>query len=104
MIPVSASAHVLRAVTATDDNRAMAATRRSALLLLLMAIAAGGAALRFASLGAKPLWLDEAMTLLVSLGRGPGDIPIGRVVPVANAPSFLAYNADASLATVIERL
>lgn len=82
----------------------MAATRRSALLLLLMAIAAGGAALRFASLGAKPLWLDEAMTLLVSLGRGPGDIPVGRVVPVADAPSFLAYNADASLATVIERL
>jgi uncharacterized membrane protein len=96
---------MFRAVTATDDNRPMPFARRGApYTVALTGICLAAAALRFVRLGAKPLWLDEAMTVLVSAGRGPADVPIGRVLPVAATPGLLSFNQAASLTTVIERL
>src|SRR5690349_19649156 len=50
------------------------------MLPLLLVI---GAALRFWRLGEKPVWLDEAMTMLIAAGRGPGDVPTNVAVPLA---------------------
>ncbi|PSO55617.1 MAG: hypothetical protein BRC38_13810 [Cyanobacteria bacterium QH_6_48_35] len=51
----------------------------------LAGIIALGAALRFWQLDAKPLWLDEIVTALLSLGLGYGDVP----TEVVSSPSSL---------------
>ena len=50
--------------------------------LALPAILAVATTLRLTRLGAKPLWLDEAMTVLIALGRGPADLPTGVARPL----------------------
>jgi len=42
-----------------------------------------GAILRFAHLTLKPLWLDEVITALLSLGQGYEPVPQGAILPLA---------------------
>ncbi len=78
--------------------------RRGGSALVLVVIAGGAAVLRFARLGAKPLWLDEAMTALVTMGRGPADVPIGRELSTRALRQIFTVNPASSAATTIARL
>jgi uncharacterized membrane protein len=50
---------------------------------LLLAAILVGAALRFSSLTEKPLWMDEVITAIFSLGRSVDDIPLEVSLPVS---------------------
>ena len=58
---------------------------------LAIAIALG-AALRFTQLDAKPLWLDEVITALISLGRSY-DVPLERVFPLSELEALFTFNS-----------
>ena len=62
------------------------------------------AALRFAQLGSKALWLDEAMTVLIALGRGASDVPVGSVQPIAAVADIFTLSPAARVADVVRRL
>jgi len=76
-------------------------TPRARTLLTLAIILAVAAALRFGDLGLRPIWLDEAMTMRIALGRAPSDVPIGREAPLASVPALFAYNPGATDAGVV---
>lgn len=50
--------------------------------LLLVAIALG-TVLRFCNLAAKPIWMDEVITALFSLGQTYLDVPLNQALPVS---------------------
>jgi len=73
-------------------------------LIALLAILAVAAVLRFAQLGSKPLWLDEAMTTLIGLGRGPSDVPIGSVRPLSAVSDIFTLAAGRGIGDVVREL
>lgn len=72
-------------------------------LALALAIALG-AALRFALLDFKPLWLDEVLTALFSQGRSYSDIPLDAVFPVSRLEQIFALNPQASCGQIAHTL
>lgn len=52
--------------------------------LTLGAIVVVATGLRFWRLDVPPIWLDESVTALIAAGRGPDQLPIGRVFPLAH--------------------
>jgi uncharacterized membrane protein len=68
---------------------------RASIFTLLSCTVTVGAALRFWRIGSKPLWLDELVTALICLGRGPGAVPIGVAFPLARLTEMFSVNADA---------
>ncbi len=72
--------------------------------IALIAILVAATAVRFAGLGSKPLWIDEAMTALVVLGRGPDDVPLGVARPLAALASIFSLNPAATWLDVVTRL
>ncbi|MCT7995777.1 glycosyltransferase family 39 protein [Laspinema olomoucense] len=55
-----------------------------------------GTVLRFAQLEAKPVWLDEILTGLFSLGRSYENIPLDAVLPLAQFIDIFTLNLTAS--------
>ena len=78
--------------------------RQNQRILLLLSIVLLGAALRFWSLGSKPLWHDELYTALYSLGKTPSEIPMAMVYPVTQLRSLLALAPSRTLLDVVEGL
>jgi len=72
--------------------------------IALIAILVAATAVRFAGLGSKPLWIDEAMTVLVALGRGPDDVPLGVARPLTALASIFSLNPAATWLDVVTRL
>ncbi len=70
---------------------------------LLGAIALG-AVLRFWHLDGKPLWLDEVITALFSLGHSYNDVPLEQVFPVAALGSVFALNRGTSCAQIAQTI
>jgi uncharacterized membrane protein len=70
-------------------------------LILLVAIVVG-AGLRFWHLDAKPLWLDEVITTVLSLGRGYTDVPLGVAFPLSKLESFLTLRPGATCAEIVQ--
>ena len=70
-------------------------------LILLVTIFVG-AGLRFWHLDAKPLWLDEVITTLLSLGRGYTDIPLDVVFPLSKLESYLTLRPGATCAEIVQ--
>jgi uncharacterized membrane protein len=70
---------------------------------LLGAIALG-AVLRFWHLDGKPLWLDEVITALFSLGRSYKDVPLEQVFPVAALGSVFALHPGTSCAQIAQTI
>ncbi|MBE9030312.1 hypothetical protein IQ266_11270 [filamentous cyanobacterium LEGE 11480] len=68
--------------------------RRPQLLLLTVLIV--GLILRFLNLTGKPLWMDEVITSIFSLGQTYDAIPIGKTQTVAELTKFLSFNANAT--------
>ncbi len=55
-----------------------------------------GTVLRFAQLDGKPVWLDEILTGLFSLGRSYQDIPLDVVLPLGEFADIFTLNTAAS--------
>ena len=72
--------------------------------IALLAILVVATLVRFAGLGSKPLWIDEAMTALVVLGRGPDDVPLGVARPLTALASIFSLNPAATWLDVVTRL
>jgi uncharacterized membrane protein len=64
--------------------------------LSLAAILILGTVLRFAQLEAKPVWLDEILTGLFSLGQSYDKIPLDAVLPLAQFADIFTLNSTAS--------
>ena len=60
------------------------------------------AALRFTGLDSKPLWLDEIITTLFSLGHSFDRIPLDRIVSLAELPDIFTFNPQATCQTIAE--
>ena len=72
--------------------------------IALLAILVVATLVRFAGLGSKPLWIDEAMTALVVLGRGPDDVPLGVARPLTALASIFSLNPASTWLDVVTRL
>src|SRR4029077_19087186 len=72
--------------------------------IALIAILVVATVVRFAGLGSKPLWIDEAMTALVVLGRGPADVPLGVASPLTALASIFSLDPAATWLDVVTRL
>ena len=62
--------------------------------LALAGIIAIGAVLRFWNLDLKPLWLDEVLTALLSLGRPYKDVPLEVVFPLSSLHQLFTLQPD----------
>jgi uncharacterized membrane protein len=64
--------------------------------LALAGVIALGTALRFWHLDLKPLWLDEVLTALLSLGRSYSDVPLEVVMPLSTLPNLFTLQPGVS--------
>lgn len=62
--------------------------------LVLSGIITIGAVLRFWNLDLKPLWLDEVLTALLSLGRPYKDVPLEAVFPLSTLQQLFTLQPD----------
>lgn len=72
-------------------------------LCLALAIALG-AALRFWNLDFKPLWLDEVITGLFSMGRNYNDVPLEVVFPLSAVAEIFTFNPTATCPQIAHTL
>lgn len=63
-----------------------------------------GTILRFVNLDLKPLWLDEVITALFTLGKSYNDVPLNEVFSLAKLPEIFTYNAAVSCPQIAENL
>ncbi len=63
---------------------------------MLAGIIALGAILRFWNLDLKPLWLDEVITALLSLGRPYKDVPLEVVLPLSTLQQLFTLQPNVS--------
>lgn len=64
--------------------------------LALTGVIALGAILRFWNLDLKPLWLDEVLTALLSLGRPYKDVPLEVVLPISTLQQLFRLQPNVS--------
>ena len=62
----------------------------------LTGVIALGAILRFWNLDLKPLWLDEVLTALLSLGRPYKDVPLEVVIPTSTLQQLFTLQPNVS--------
>ncbi|MBD2743740.1 glycosyltransferase family 39 protein [Coleofasciculus sp. FACHB-1120] len=72
--------------------------------LALAGVIVLGAALRFWHLDLKPLWLDEVITGLFSLGRTYNDVPLDIVFPLSTLKQIFTLKPDVSCAEIAHTL
>ncbi len=70
----------------------------------LLGILVLGGLLRFWQLDQKPLWLDEVLTALFSLGRGANDVPQNQVVPLTDLAQIFSWQAGQSCGAIAQRV
>lgn len=63
-----------------------------------------GALLRFLFLAAKPLWLDEVITALFSVGRSTADVPLDVLFPIADLTTLFSVKPGVPLAEVVNHV
>jgi len=81
-------------------DRASSVGDRQRLLLGLIVITVIGMGLRFWQLDAKPLWLDEVIGALFSLGRTLDDVPLGQYIPLTVVNSLFTVELGKSCADI----
>jgi uncharacterized membrane protein len=72
--------------------------------LVLAGAIASGAALRFWHLDFKPLWMDEAITALFSLGSTYDSVPLDVVFPLDQLQQIFTLNPHASCSKIASAL
>ena len=70
--------------------------------LMLVGIIFLGALLRFWDLDLKPVWLDEVITALFSLGRNYYDVPLNEALPLTALEQVFALNPGTSCAQIAQ--
>ncbi|GET37848.1 glycosyltransferase family 39 protein [Microseira wollei] len=70
-------------------------------LALVMVVGIG---LRFWHLDFKPLWLDEVITALMTLGRNYRDVPLEKLLPIETVRQIFTLNAAATCAEIANNL
>ncbi|MGI0487140.1 glycosyltransferase family 39 protein [Pantanalinema rosaneae CENA516] len=68
--------------------------------LVLVSILLTGMALRFWNLDAKPIWLDEVMTALFSLGRSYNDVPLESLFSLTQLDQLFALQPQTTCAQI----
>lgn len=63
-----------------------------------------GTILRFVNLDLKPLWLDEVITALFTLGKSYNDVPLNEVFSLAKLPEIFTYNGAISCPQIAQNL
>jgi uncharacterized membrane protein len=72
--------------------------------LILAGILLIGLALRFWNLNAKPVWLDETITALFSLGRSYTDVPLNQAFAIADLDQIFRLNAGTTCPRIVSRV
>lgn len=72
--------------------------------LVLVGAIALGTILRFWHLDLKPLWLDEVITALFSLGRNYNDVPLEAVFSPQRLQQIFTFNPDVSCPQIAHNL
>lgn len=72
--------------------------------LWLIGIVALGAALRLTFLAAKPLWLDEVITALFSVGRSTADVPLNTLFPISDLKILFSVKPGVPLADIVNHV
>ncbi|MBD2006032.1 MULTISPECIES: glycosyltransferase family 39 protein [Cyanophyceae] len=72
--------------------------------LALAAVIGVGAALRFWHLDLKPLWLDEVITALFSLGRTYDDVPLNVAFPLSTLEQIFTLNPEVTWSEIAQTL
>jgi uncharacterized membrane protein len=63
-----------------------------------------GAILRFWNLDFKPLWMDEVITSIFSLGKNYHDVPVEVLFPLARLQEIFTYQSGLSCASIAENV
>ncbi|HAX75337.1 MAG TPA: hypothetical protein DCY88_05740 [Cyanobacteria bacterium UBA11372] len=63
-----------------------------------------GIGLRFWNLDFKPLWLDEVITALMSLGRSYNDVPLQQLLPIERVRQIFTLNPTATCPQIASNL
>lgn len=71
---------------------------------MLLATIALGTVLRFWHLDSKPLWLDEVITSLFSLGRNVYDVPLGRLFTATDLLQLFTLQPQTSCAQIAQTI
>ncbi|MGJ3253637.1 MAG: glycosyltransferase family 39 protein [Elainellaceae cyanobacterium] len=69
---------------------------------LLIGIVLVGTVLRFWQLDAKPLWLDEVITALFTLGHRQADVPVNGFFPLSALSDLFAFQPGVSCAQIAQ--
>ncbi|MEA5583381.1 glycosyltransferase family 39 protein [Nodularia harveyana UHCC-0300] len=72
--------------------------------LILAGAISLGAVLRFWHLGLKPLWMDEVITAIFSLGKNYDDLPLDVLFPLQKVPEIFTYQPGVSCHQIAENL
>ena len=72
--------------------------------LILIGAIALGAILRFWHLDLKPLWMDEVITAIFSLGKTYNDLPLGVVFPLERVQELFTFQPKVSCAEIAENI
>jgi uncharacterized membrane protein len=72
--------------------------------LILIGAIALGAILRFWHLDLKPLWMDEVITAIFSLGKSYNDLPIGVVFPLERVQEIFTFQPKVSCPQIAENI
>lgn len=72
--------------------------------LILILIISLGTFLRFWHLDTKPLWLDEVITALLSLGHNYNEIPLNTLITLPEINQFFLIKPGVSCQNIIENL
>lgn len=72
--------------------------------LILLGVILFGAVLRFWNLDLKPLWMDEVITSIFSLGKNYNDLPLDRVFYLTNLTEIFTYQSGRSCAQIAGNL
>ncbi len=70
----------------------------------LAGVIALGAVLRFWHLDLKPLWMDEVITAIFSLGKNYDDLPLDVLFPLQRVPEIFTYQSGVSCDQIAENL
>ncbi|OUL31236.1 hypothetical protein BV372_20735 [Nostoc sp. T09] len=63
-----------------------------------------GASLRFWNLGLKPLWTDEVITAIFSLGNNYNNLPLNVLFPLERVPEIFTFNPGITYAQIANNL
>lgn len=80
------------------------ANRKYLHYLALAGAIALGAILRFWNLDLKPLWMDEVITAIFSLGKSYNDLPLDVVLPLERVPEIFTIQPGVSCSQIAKNL